>query len=293
MAGTKRKASACNDVDANFVMTKHPKIAPSCPARRSARLVSRFLALPQELKDMIYHQLWLLTPNIIIRADAGPPSMPVPYSPLPPPAYHPLIVQVRYGGAPEDAGPYALPIWLLTNKEVLASGLEKLHENVRLSWDDVSFDHGLATKSTRLIDLSCVSHAALRCTLGANTNRTVMRLEPPATRNMQVLVNHLAPSLRSVQFTMVMQYPSYVDGNWTIEFPAFEEEGSVIEWLGVRLKVFGVKEEQEDVVKEAVNQMFAKLGRMIKGEKNRFGERRRNGLEEYKPKAFGFRVVKA
>jgi hypothetical protein len=90
-----------------------------------------------------------------------------------------------------------------------------------------------------------------------------------------------------------VQCPSYVDGNWAIEFPAFEEEGSVVEWLGVRLKVFDVKEEKQERVKEAIDQVFARLGMIVKKEKKWFEERRKGGLEEYKPKAFRFRVFKA
>jgi hypothetical protein len=46
---------------------KRTKIYPKSLSGRSARIrspISPFMELPQELKDMVYHELWKLTPSI-------------------------------------------------------------------------------------------------------------------------------------------------------------------------------------------------------------------------------------
>ncbi|KAF2031800.1 hypothetical protein EK21DRAFT_110690 [Setomelanomma holmii] len=110
----------------------------------------RFMDLPQELKDMIYHELWQQGRNVLL------PQVQVAGS-----RFHPNNInysgvdQLRYGlqggcGGIKHLGDevYGLPLWLLTNKDILRQGLQHFRSNASLTpaYDmDDSLEYSIAS----------------------------------------------------------------------------------------------------------------------------------------------------
>ncbi|KAH7072857.1 hypothetical protein BKA63DRAFT_554505 [Paraphoma chrysanthemicola] len=93
----------------------HGQIPPKVDAEFSALAHSHFFDLPPELRDMVYHWLWKSTPDIVL--SVGRKS-------------HTLrpsgnLTRLTYG-VHKGAQSRGLPVWLLTNKSILAEGLRLL-----------------------------------------------------------------------------------------------------------------------------------------------------------------------
>lgn len=83
---------------------------------------SRFLKLPRELRDEIYHQLWSAGPRITQRYDGR---------------YYAVSYQ-RDSLLSTQLPPNATHPWLLTNKQILHEGVQQLHQHSTWYFDDTS-----------------------------------------------------------------------------------------------------------------------------------------------------------
>jgi hypothetical protein len=78
-----------------------------------------FLDLPQEIKDLVYHELWKLTPNIHLCV-----------------LHMPMLVPLRLMYNLEDGSPiFGLPKWLLASMDFLEEGLRQLLRHTVWEWE--------------------------------------------------------------------------------------------------------------------------------------------------------------
>jgi hypothetical protein len=97
------------------------KYSPSAPCPRSndqaQRITPGFFTLPQELRDLIYDELWKFTPCIQLTAQGSQPS----------------TLELKYGACNYGSCP-GLPPWLLASKAILQQGLRQLFQHAIWQW---------------------------------------------------------------------------------------------------------------------------------------------------------------
>jgi len=98
-------------------------------------VTSRLLNMPQELKDLIFHELWELGPDIRLRQKTPDHTL----------AGIDVLITLSYG-SPQTDQPYSigLPIWLMTSRAILADGLRQLYRHAIWKWDDDRFPYVLS-----------------------------------------------------------------------------------------------------------------------------------------------------
>ncbi|KAH7077141.1 hypothetical protein FB567DRAFT_596326 [Paraphoma chrysanthemicola] len=94
----------------------HGRTSPINDAGFAAVAHFRFFELPPEMRDIIYHWLWKYTPDILLSIGRIGrilrPSR--------------KLTRLTYGSVLKGLQSHGLPVWLLTNKSILAEGLRQL-----------------------------------------------------------------------------------------------------------------------------------------------------------------------
>jgi hypothetical protein len=105
--------------DAPFAVDSRYPPPAQCPRRnnRGQLVTTGFFTLPQELRDLIYNELWNFTPCLQLTAQASWPS----------------TLELKYGACNYGSCP-GLPKWLLASKAVLREGLHQLFQHVIWQW---------------------------------------------------------------------------------------------------------------------------------------------------------------
>jgi hypothetical protein len=210
---TKRKAAAAMDDengDSTSKRTKPTRTDPRTPLRRSQRLqkqLFRFMELPQELQDMVYHHLWLDTPTVVITS----PSLRV----IIQAALQDDVqqepqdqVRLRYDPAPAAAGRevFGFPRWLLANKAILDKGLKQLRDNMTVSWSDTRTKKGgfkTRHKPSSLIDVLAATNLRFLFYAIPGSTSKIMRTRASAGLSVQALTHELGPKMKSLEFHML------------------------------------------------------------------------------------------
>lgn len=239
MAGTrtKRKANDSDDGDeyGKTKRTKPTEITESGSLgllRRSERVrrrVFRFMDLPQELKDMMFHELWLQTPTILFKLDSVQDQ-------------DDMEVQLHYGGSVKNVT--GLPEWLFTNKAILEKGLKILHANSTLCWrEPLSYNHRGSTfqsKAPLLTGLSTITKARIQCTFHGLIRQQLLTTSSATRRHVGELVPRLGTNMKVLSLTMTHSSHDSTNPNttapWNISLPSFDMKDSRIEELNVRLE---------------------------------------------------------
>jgi hypothetical protein len=126
------------------------KYSPSAPCPRrndQAQLVTTgFFILPQELRDLIYNELWKFTPCIQLTAQGSQPS----------------TLELKYGTCNYGSCP-GLPQWLLVSKAVLQEGLRQLFQHAIWQWSLFrNYTSSVYTKRNPLAGLSTATNLYIR-----------------------------------------------------------------------------------------------------------------------------------
>jgi hypothetical protein len=128
MAGhaAKRKAGENGEVGARS-KDKRTKITktPTIPSRRNPRRYFPFMDLPQEIKDMVYDEVWNDSNSMVFT----PKSLQTQNS-----SQSPCRIVLRYGGSPPDHISPGLPEWVMTNRAIFENGLKQLLARAKFSW---------------------------------------------------------------------------------------------------------------------------------------------------------------
>ena len=220
MSGPPKRKAADEGVGDSCIDSKRTKTDSGSRSDRSARVQSRispFMELPQELRDMVYHELWNLTPSIRL----------------------PHLVLCYDGATDEDEG--CLSGWLLTNKAILEQGLQQLHRSVIWNWraSHVRYVPSPATRSSSLIALTTATHFRiyLESTASAQSVHTpgldIQDVLPKLGSDLKVLDLELHVYFSNRHVLALQGVPP-----WQVILPSFRTLDVQPEELNVRIEVY-------------------------------------------------------
>lgn len=218
-------------------------------------------ALPQELQDLIYHHLWTHSPILWLKHFTPRAAIAITYHHAP--------------GTP-SYNERGLPRWLLTNNNILASGLTQLKRHASWSWFAAAYD---VPGRANTLGGAC---AARNCTIsdlkylqreGETRSHCVQRVEHPGaglaslfTRNLQLLTLGLGAHLS-------------VHDTYRLDIARFGNAGLHLKSLRVTLLLFlkgeAEAQEREDAFVrffEHAEREVQEVGRAwLRGEKREWG----------------------
>jgi hypothetical protein len=122
----KRKASDSNgsgarSKDKRIEITKTLNI----PSRRNLRRYFSFMDLLQEIKDMVYNEVWNDSNSMVFTPNSLQPQNS---------SQSPCRVVLRYGESLQDHISPGLPEWVMTNRAFYEKGLKQLLARAKFSW---------------------------------------------------------------------------------------------------------------------------------------------------------------
>jgi len=270
----KRKAKAPDEYNGPK-RTKKTLVAPPShierPVRRSARVrkqIFRFMDLPQELKDMIYHELWQFSASMLIPQNTFE------------------WIQVRYGEFREE-DTLGLPNWLLVNHAILSEGLKQLFRQISWVWYRGYNRHRefTGTRQSPLIGLSVATNFSLtgiHVRSSWHHGRPVERYIEPQFHEVPRIANIVSsagPMLKALTISLEFHMPPDLSGfyapdlSWALGLDFLDASDLHLDALTVRLRVHAdhhtIYDAHASRLREGVRDEIARVGEMLVGEEGK------------------------
>ena len=197
--------------------------------------VSPFMSLPQELRDMIYHELWQEIPAIIKCHKFG------------------QDISVRYDGMRRPVMVLGLPQWLLASKAILNEGMSQFKRHAMCSLLDAAFsstddreNQDINPKISPLVDMSTASRFCVTINACHVVNVPLIRTKAHVLPSIQRLADTFGPNLRILsifldQYIFKGRLASPQNTVWRVylPFPKIIDPRIQLQKLEVRLRIVG------------------------------------------------------
>tara|TARA_R110002003_G_scaffold13_27_gene1032 strand:+ start:387 stop:1265 length:879 start_codon:yes stop_codon:yes gene_type:complete len=209
----------------------------STPVRRSERPIPthvfRLMDLPQELKDIVYHELWQKTPTIIIALASLQKLAKYNLG-----AKH-YEARLQYGDSVAKTT-RGLPRWLLISKTVLEEGLRQLHIHLSVMWLDQDRVSIFRAKTSSLIDIASVTRFGLEVTAQIVEHNQILPGPYFGCRRVEDLLPKLSPSLEVLTIAIICPVYSAIDQSnpWIVELPLSDKQLPHIKQMVARFELW-------------------------------------------------------
>jgi hypothetical protein len=185
------------------------------------------------VKDIIYHELWLQNPTILIALTSLR-------------ELRQREVRLHYGSAVGNET-LGRPQWLLTNKFILETGLKQLRTHMLVSWSDdwtlvphTANDAAALPKAWPLIDALSATRSRINISARCATMGSVVYPGHTAKHATKTLLAKLNPIMKVLELRMQLVFPicnaNLNLAEWVVRLPSFDTDVfQHLETLVVRL----------------------------------------------------------
>jgi hypothetical protein len=224
----------------------------------------RFMNLPQEIRDMIYHEIWLNIPAAMRSRK------------------YDEDIRVQYDGMRDTIPAIGLPSWLLTSKAILEQGMAQFKRNAVFSLPRIPGHHETRRVEERdfgpdispLVDMSTASRLHVEV-WGRNVDffHWICHLGM-ARPDIQCIVSKFGCNLQVLRITMSQGFsnsgpPSTSESPWRVVLPfsPIARGGAKFRKIEVCLKIYGREETWRfgDGILAALKDEITRHGRLIVG----------------------------
>lgn len=208
MAGIRKRKAKSDNNEYDSISAEIESLTTTRRSERLRRKVFRFMDLPQELRDMIFDQLWLMIPVIALA--------------LP----RPGIVDFGYSAILSykktknwEWEVYGLPLYLLINKAIYAQALKHLSRHATL-FCNTGVSMSPRAHTLPLLEMLLLEEVTFHCSLYGDRG---VAMRPDRDLIIPAFMYRFGSKLMKFDITTRVELPKHVRQDLTVDLPYLGE----------------------------------------------------------------------